>query len=124
METKINMTDTAKTPVTHWKRLTNPNYIGAHDLQPSQELTVTIESVANEVVKCFDGKTVKEETCIVAKIRGAKKPMILNKTNCRIISKNLDSPYIEHWVGKSVVIYAAKVRAFGESTEALRIKAK
>ena len=118
------MTDTAKTPVTHWKKLSNQNYIGAHDLQPGQELTVTIESVANEVVKCFDGKTVKEETCIVAKIKGAKKPMILNKTNCRIISKNLDSPYIEDWVGKSVVIYAAKVRAFGESTEALRIKAK
>ena len=118
------MTDTAKTPVTHWKKLSNQNYIGAHDLQPGQELTVTIESVANEVVKCFDGKTVKEETCIVAKIKGAKKPMILNKTNCKILSKNLDSPYIEEWIGKTMTIYAAKVRAFGESTEALRIKAK
>jgi hypothetical protein len=111
-----------KTSVTHWKKLTNPNYIGAHDLQPGQELSVMIESVANEVVKCFDGKSVKEETCIVAKIKGAKKPMILNKTNCKIISRNLDSPYIEDWVGKPVTIYVAKVRAFGESTEALRIK--
>ena len=111
-----------KTPVTHWKKLTNPNYIGAHDLQPGQELIVTIESVTNELVKCFDGKSLKEETCIVAKIKGAKKPMILNKTNCKIIARNLNTPYIEDWTGKSITIYAAKVKAFGEVTEALRIK--
>lgn len=107
--------------VTHWKKLTNPNYIGAHDLQPGQKLPVTIESVTNEVVKCFDGKSVKEETCIVARFKGAKKPMIVNKTNCKIISKNFDSPYIEDWVGKTITIYAAKVNAFGELTEALRV---
>jgi len=111
-----------KTPVTHWKKLTNPNYIGAHDLQPGQELKLTIESVSNEVVKMFDGKSVKEETCIVAKIKGAKKPMILNKTNCRIISANLNTPYIEDWAGKDIIIYAAKIKAFGELTEALRVK--
>ena len=55
--------------------------------------------------------------------KGAKKGMILNKTNCKIISKRLDSPYIEQWVGKSITIYAAKVRAFGEMVEALRVKA-
>lgn len=111
-----------KTPVTHWKKLTNPNYIGAHDFQPGQELTVTIDGVANEVVKCFDGKSIKEETCIVARIKGAKKPMILNKTNCKIISRNYDTPYIEDWIGKTITIYVAKVKAFGESVEALRIK--
>jgi hypothetical protein len=43
--------ETPSKPVTHWKKLTNPNYIGAHDLQPGQELPVTIESIKNEVVK-------------------------------------------------------------------------
>lgn len=109
--------------VTHWKKLTNPHYVGAHDLQPGQELTVTIESIKNEVVKMFDGKELKEEQCIVATLKGAKKPMILNKTNCRIITSNTGSPYIEDWVGKSITIYAAKVRAFGQTTEALRVKA-
>jgi len=51
--------------VTHWKKLTNPNYIGAHDFQPNQELTITIESVGNEMVKNMDGK---DESCIVARI--------------------------------------------------------
>lgn len=105
--------------VTHWKKLTNPNYIGAHDLQPGQEVVITIKSVAQETIKGADGK---EEQCVVAQIEGAKKPMILNKTNMKIIAKLLDTPYVEEWSGHKVKIYAAKVKAFGEMVEALRIK--
>jgi hypothetical protein len=118
------MENKEQTKVTHWKKLTNPNYIGAHDLQPGQKLTVTIESVKNEVVKCFDGKGLKEETCIVAHIKGAKKPMIMNKTNCKIIAKIYDSPYIEDWIGKQITIYAAKMNVGGEPMEGLRVEYK
>ena len=109
---------------THWKKLTNPNYVGSHDLEPSQELTVTIETVGDELVKCFDGTKIKEESCIVAHLKGAKKPLILNKTNCKIIARNLGTPYIEEWAGKSITMYVAKVRAFGEMVDAIRIKNK
>jgi hypothetical protein len=108
--------------LTHWKKLTNPNYIGAHDFQPGQELTVTIESISQEMVKHFDGTKVEEGACTVAKLKGAKKPLILNKTNCKIISRNLDTPYIEQWPGKTIILYVAKVRAFGETVEAIRVK--
>lgn len=111
----------AKTPVTHWKKLTNPNYIGAHDLQPGQEVKITIKSVAKEMVKGSDGK---DEQCVVAQLLGTStgKPMILNKTNMKIIAKVLDTPYIEEWAGKSVIIYGAKVKAFGDMVDALRVK--
>lgn len=104
--------------VTHWKKLTNPDFIGAHDLQPGQEAKITIESVSKEMVKGSDGK---EAECIVAKIKGAK-PLILNKTNCKIIQKVLDTPYIEEWSGKQIIIYSAKVKAFGEVMDAIRVK--
>jgi len=107
------------TELTHWKKLTNPTYIGAHDLTPGQELKITLESVSNEMVSGPDGK---QEQCVVAKIKGAKKPMILNKTNMKIIAKLLESNYVEDWAGKSIIIYAAKVKAFGELVEALRVK--
>jgi len=110
--------------LTHWKKLVNNNYIGSHDFQPGQELTVTIESVKSEMVKHFDGKTVEEDSCIVARLKGAKKPLIVNKTNAKIISRNLGSAYIEEWVGKTVTLYVAKVRAFGETVDAIRVKAK
>ena len=108
--------------VTHWKKLTNPHYIGAHDLQPGQELKITIESIGNGVIKAFDRKSVKEEQCVVAHIKGAHKPLILNKTNMKIISKVLDTPYIEEWAGKSIIIYSAKVKAFGDIVDAIRVK--
>ena len=114
-------TEAKAKPVTHWKKLTNPNYIGAHDLQPGQEVKITIKSVAKEMVKGVDGK---EEELIVARLEktATGKPMILNKTNCRIISKVLDTPYIEEWAGRSVIIYSAKVKAFGDFVDALRVK--
>lgn len=113
------MTTETTQPVTHWKKLTNPNYIGSHDFQPGQEITVTIESVAKEVVKGMDGK---DEQCIVAKVKGASKPLILNKTNCKIISKVLDTPYIEQWTGGRIILYVAKVKAFGDMVDAIRVK--
>jgi hypothetical protein len=110
--------ETKEQQVTHWKKLTNPNYIGAEILQPGQELKLTIEKVGKEQVKTADGT----QECIVAYFVGGKKGMIINKTNAKIISNVLATPYIEHWIGKQIIIYAAKVRAFGETVEALRVK--
>jgi hypothetical protein len=107
-----------ETPLTHWKKLTNPNYIGAEILQPNQELKLTIEKVQKEQVKTAEGT----QECIVAYFKGGQKGMIINKTNAKIITKVVDTPFIEQWVGKSIIIYAAKVRAFGEMVEALRVK--
>jgi hypothetical protein len=107
--------------VTHWKKLTNPNYIGSHDFQPGQELKVTIDKVVQEKVKGMDGK---DKDCIVAYIVGAKKPLILNKTNCKIISRLHDTPYIEEWQGKVITLYVAKVSAFGDNVDAIRVKAR
>jgi hypothetical protein len=104
--------------LTHWKKLTNPNYIGAEILQPGQELKLTIEKVQKEQVKTAEGT----QECIVAYFKGGQKGMIINKTNAKIITKVVDTPFIEQWVGKSIIIYAAKVRAFGEMVEALRVK--
>jgi hypothetical protein len=103
---------------THWKKLTNTDYIGAYSLEPKQELTVMIEKVEKRLVKGADGK---QEHCIVADLKG-QKPMILNRTNCKTISKVYGTPYIEEWAGKSITLYAAKVKAFGELVEALRVK--
>jgi hypothetical protein len=104
--------------LTHWKKLTNPNYIGSEILQPNQELKLTIEKVQKEQVKTAEGS----QECIVAYFKGGQKGMIINKTNAKIITKVVDTPYIEQWAGKSIIIYAAKVRAFGEMVEALRVK--
>lgn len=105
---------------THWKKLFNPDYIGAYILSPGEEKTVSITKVVREMVT---GQNGKKEECTVAYLLN-EKPFILNRTNCKIISKIYGSPYIEDWGGKSITIYAAKVNAFGEEVEALRIRQK
>lgn len=110
--------------LTHWKKLTDPNYIGAHDFQPNQELTLTIEKVEDKLLKLFNGSKEEEKHCTLLTFKESKtkKPLILNKVNAKIISKNLETPYVEQWVGKSITLYVAKIRAFGEMTEAVRVK--
>lgn len=104
--------------LTHWKKLINPAYIGAYSLQPGEEKIVEIESVGREEVKGPDGK---KDVCTVAKLKN-EKPFILNSTNCKTLTKVFATPYIEEWRGKRVIIYAEKVKAFGDFVEALRIR--
>ena len=103
---------------THWKKLTNPNYLGAYSLDNKKEMSITIKHVAREMVKGTGGK---EEECTVAHMVNGK-PMILNNTNCKVIEKIYGTPFIDDWKNKKITIYIANIRAFGEDVKALRIK--
>lgn len=106
--------------LTHWKKLTNPDYLGAYALEPGQDLVVTIKSVANETVTGTDGK---KETCMVMRFKENVKPMVLNATNSKTITKLLKTPYIEYWAGRKIQIYVQEgVKAFGDIVDALRIR--
>ena len=98
--------------------LVNPDYIGAYMLEQGQDMVITFESVKREMVTGSGGK---KEECTVAHLRG-QKPFIVNRTNGKMITKVLGSPYIEDWVGKSVVVYATTTSVAGEKTECLRVR--
>lgn len=106
--------------LTHWKKLTNPDYLGTYALEQNQDLIVTIKSVANEVVTGADGK---KETCMVMRFMENVKPMVLNATNSKTIAKLFKTPYIEEWEGRKIQIYIQTgVKAFGDVVDALRIR--
>ena len=104
---------------THWKKLINPDYLGAYSLDPGKDMVLTIRQVRKEMITGADGK---KEECIVCRWQEDQKPMILNRTNCKTISKLLKTPYIEHWAGHRIQIGAEMVSAFGEKVEALRVR--
>ena len=106
---------------THWKKLTIPDYLGSYDFAPGEERIVTVNKVVREMVTGAGGK---KEECTVCYFTEPYKPMILNSTNCKSITKLADSPYIEEWQGKQFKIVVTKVSAFGEMVEALRIKSE
>lgn len=105
----------------NWKALTNPDYIGAYSLDNGdgtyKQIVVKIKSVATEVVNSPDGK---KSNCIVAQLEG-NKPLILNKTNCKAIMKAYNTRYIDEWVGKYITLTVASVKAFGDTTDAIRV---
>jgi len=107
---------------THWKRMTNSDYFGSHDLMTDTgnygQITVTIQSVSQDKVKGSDGK---DSLCIVARTAETK-PIILNKTNCKTITKVLGTPIIEKWAGQKIIIGVDKVKAFGDMADALRVR--
>lgn len=104
---------------THWKKLTNPNYLGTYALTPGQDMILTIGRVAKEIVVGADGKS---EECIVCHWKEDEKPMILNVTNCKTIARLLKTPYIENWAGHRIQIGSELVSAFGEKVDALRVR--
>lgn len=107
-------------PKTHWKKLTNPNYLGAYALDEGKDLIATIQFVRREMVTGADGK--REECMVVHFVEPTIKPMILNATNAKTITKLYKTPYIEEWANRSIQLYVAQVKAFGEVTDALRIR--
>ena len=99
----------------------NPNYLGSWDLEelPNREITLTIEKIVDEDV-VTNGKTEKCTACYWAE-KGFK-PMILNVTNKKTLSKLYKTKETEKLKGKAVVIGIEKVKAFGDIHEALRIR--
>lgn len=107
--------------MTHWKKLTNPNYLGSYAFQPGEEKALTIASVGQETVT-NPAEPDKKENCIVAHFQQPEKPLILNKTNCKTIEKLTGTPDIEQWPGAGIILCVQRVMAFGELVEAVRIR--
>lgn len=106
---------------THWKKLENPDYIGAYAFQPGEEKVVTIQFLRREMITGTDGK---KEECTVVHFIENEKPLILNATNGKMITKVTGTPYIEQWANHRIVLGVEKVKAFGEVVDAVRVKKK
>lgn len=104
---------------THYKKLRNPNYLGSWDLPSGKDLVVTITNVKQEMA--YNPTSNDKEEVLIAEIKGYK-PLILNSTNCKNITKAVGSPYVEDWKGKYVSLYVAKVKAFGDTVDAIRVR--
>jgi len=105
---------------THWKKEFNYDYMGSYSLPDGKDVILTIKETRKEKVT---GPAGKKEDCFVCYFVESDKPMILNRTNCKTIEKIYKSPFIEDWPGLRIQLGVDTVSAFGESVEALRIRA-
>lgn len=105
---------------THWKKLTNPDYLGAYDFADGEQRLVTVKSVEQKTIKSDRG----DEQEITINFVEAYKPMIINSTNAKTIAKISGSNFIEDWTGLQFYIVVKKVKAFGDVVDALRISSE
>ncbi len=94
-------------------------FVAAADLQ-GRSFTLTIRSVTLEDMQSHDNQTVTKP---VAWFTNAAKGLVLNRTNCMTIA-DLYGMETDDWVGKSIIIYATKVRSFGKIVDAIRVRAE
>ena len=110
---------------THWKRGFNKEYMGTWSLPNGKDFIVTIEKIVERVE--IKGEGGRIDIRPVAKFREFTEPMVLNVTNCKTITKLLNSPFIEDWAGRQIVLYADMNVQIGkgrnaETTEGLRVR--
>ena len=103
---------------THWKKNFDYRFLSGDELKG--EVTVTIERVTTEEV--FNPSTNSKEKALAVYFIGAKKGIVLNKTNAKAIAKVVGSPYQEDWIGKKIIIFPKQGRFFGEEMKVVRVK--
>lgn len=103
----------------HWRNFQDKNYLGSHNLEQGEEMLLTIAKFdGEEKVKTADG----EKSCIVIYFQEEVPKMILNVTNGNTIA-SLYGTHPDGWVGKKIQVYVQpKVKAFGKTSDALRIR--
>jgi hypothetical protein len=102
---------------THWKSMTDREYIFAFDLN-GQDVTVTIKKVVAGELTSSGGKKTKKP---VVYFEGKTKGLALNATNAKTIA-NLYGNYVEDWAGKRVTLFPTTTQMGGETVEAIRVR--
>lgn len=104
---------------THWKTQFNYDYLGTYSLPDGKDIVLTIQRAIKQDVIGNDGK---KEQLLVCHFKENVKPMIINRTNCKTITKVIGSPYLEDWTDKLIQVGAVSVKAFGDVVDALRVR--
>ena len=104
---------------THWRNLfeNKSMLLGSHNLNEGEELVCEISSTGLQTIKDKSGK---DEQVPVILFTNAP-PMVLNITNTKTIAALYGDLY-DRWIGRSIQVYATKVKAFGSVTTALRVR--
>lgn len=106
----------------HWRNEFKSNYLGSHLLTDGQDKILTIKKVVADDLQATDGT---KKHSLVAYFVENELPMVLNKTNCRIIAKMLKENDYTKWAGHRIAVYVDhNVKAFGDVVDGLRIRPK
>ena len=93
-------------------------YLKASDLPEEGSQPAKIEKIQIEEV----GQQKQKKP--VVHFEDLDKPLILNKTNAKVISSLTGSGDFDDWIGKTINLYRAEVEFQGDMVEAIRVRRK
>jgi hypothetical protein len=100
--------------MTRWQDIgKQSDYISSYEFRFGKDLIVTIKDVKEEIITGDGGR---KEPCRVARFKEDVKPMILNKKNCKTISKLYNSDEMEKWSNARIQLYFDQSVKFGSET--------
>ena len=94
------------------------DYLSAAELE-GNDLDLTIKEICEKDVEFEEGEDVKA-TWIVS-FEETPRQLTLNTTNAETIGQ-LHGVEATEWIGKRITLYPAKVKAWGEMVDAIRVR--
>ncbi len=104
--------------VDHYEALFNSKYLRWFDIAERKEVTVEIEGVTVEELTLPGGA---KDNRPVMRFKGAKKPLVLNKTNANAIAE-LHGVIPSKWKGKPITLQLSQTKCKGQMRPCIRIK--
>ncbi len=95
-------------------------WLKAADLDGRQ---VVVKITSTSMTVFDDKRSGEKKKQIVLHFEGKKKKLGLNLTNAKKVASICESKNTDDWIGHSIMLYPTEVEAFGETTEAIRIRA-
>ena len=109
---------------THYRKVFKSDHLSSYDLEDFTEegrpLDFTIKHVQQEINVKVAGKKISAN---IAYFVEPIKPLVLNATNSKIISKMVGSNFVQDWNDLPIELYIQKGISFGKETvQGIRIK--
>lgn len=103
----------------HWALMMSSDHLRCADLLGEQRLVTIVRVTQGEFASMDDPRKKLKKPEL--HMREYDKPLGLNSTNARAITKLLGSPRTEDWIGRSIILVPTTTKAFGEVHECIRI---
>lgn len=97
----------------NWRNSAGYKYFSSLDFEDGKKIVLTIKSLNRDTAN--NPSTKKSEPVISCYFEETEKPMVMNKTNLKMITILTGTPIAKKWAGKKVIIEKKKIRAFGRS---------
>lgn len=104
----------------HWRNQLKVPYLAGDEL--TKEIAVTIVKFQQEEMYSQEKRQKESKTIIY--FAEIEKGLVLTKRKAKQISKALKSPYMNDWINKKIIIYAALEKHFGETMPVINVGLK